>query len=206
MVGQNQVWSVGGNRERKVTGDSDAQVEGNRVLTIGGNHTRKFGSASNETQKNLTENIGAIDLEASLKTNTMQAEIGAALTVGGAIIELAKDDKNETCAKARAETIGGIYYSKSGEEWGTTAQKVRNTMVGGFLKVSSLKEMTLVGVETLTTNSMSFGASGEAALTVKVGDTSLVFQDGSIAVSAPSGIKLTVSGKNKQGAKTSTQI
>jgi hypothetical protein len=68
------------------------------------------------------------------------------------------------------------------------------------------KEASLTGAEKIRIVAANEVFDGSSELMLKVGDTTVVMKDGTIAVNAPSKISLKISGPNKQGASKSTQI
>lgn len=204
IVDGNRSLTVGANREVKVKSAASTSVGGNNTLTIGGSHRRVMGLDDSTSTKNLKESIGAIVLEGSLKTNSTTAGRISILAVGGAIIEIARVSKSESANKARVEAVGGIFFTKAGEDVGTRANKSRKLAVGALYSAKSKKEMLIAGREKLTTKSLSCTLESPA-ITLKVGDTTVILKDGKIAMHATKGILIETQSDNKQGATTSTQ-
>jgi len=205
-VKQNQDWTVGGNRDISVAEADQTTVLGNHSMSIGGMHFRRI--AQDDTsmaQKKNTELVGGVVLEASMKDNTNYGTKLSTLVVGGAHVEIAKENKNEGVGRARAEVIGGAVIVNAGGEIGLRADKKRATTVGGTLSVTAAKEMTLVGVEKLQTQSATAAFESPSGILFKVGETQVLMKDGAIELDAGTEIKLTVTGKNEQGAGTASQ-
>ncbi len=202
----NQNWSVGGNRERYM-GESDmGNVTGNRFVSIGGSHFRRIHTDDSVTAKNLKETVGAVDLEVAIKTNSTEANTALAVTVGGAIIYVARQSITEAASKGRLEIIGGVVFSKAAAEMKTRADKSRVLTVGGTFVATVGKEASLTGAEKIRLLAANEVFDGTSEVMLKVGETTVVMKDGTIAVNAPSKISLKISGPNKQGASKSTQI
>jgi type VI secretion system secreted protein VgrG len=203
----NQIWFTAGNRDLTVSKGLQCSVGGNHSLTIGGMHMRRIAQTdSSGANISLTETVGGVILEASLKTNDAEGTKASALLVGGVHVEVAKQDKNETAGMARLETIGGVLMVKAGGEVGLRATKSRSTTVGGALRASSVKEMAVVACEKLETVSATASFDGPEGVTFKVGDSTLVLKDGIIGVEGKSEIKLTISAGNNQGSGEASQI
>lgn len=206
VVVNNQSHSVGGNRERQI-GESDmGNVTGNRSVTIGGSHIRRIHTDDSVVAKNLTETVGAVDLEVAIKTNSTEANTALAVTVGGAIINVARQSVTEAASKGRLETIGGVVFSKAKAEMKARADKNRVLTVGGTFSATVGKEASLTGAEKIRIVAANEVFDGSDEVMLKVGDTTVVMKEGTIAVNAPSKISLKITGSNKQGAGKSTQI
>jgi type VI secretion system secreted protein VgrG len=206
-VKRNQTHAVGANRKVSVDEADQETVGKNRTMSVGGMHFRRIGSDDSAmAQKNNTEIVGGVILEASVKDNTNVGTRASFLVVGGAHVEIAKQDKNEGVGKARAEAIGGMVMVKADGEIGLRANKKRATTVGGPLRVRSAREMTLVGREKFLTQSLTAKLTGPDGIHLKVGDTQVILKDGVLQIDAKTDIKLTVTGKNDQGASKGTLI
>jgi hypothetical protein len=130
--------------------------------------------------------------------------MAGALVVGGALVEVAAKAKVESTTLARAELIGGLLLSKSGKVTAVSA-KGRTTTIGGALTVNALKALKLDGGLRLTAKAMLGRFDHPAKIVLKVGESSVVFADGVLAISAPSKIVLSADGESVLGAKESTQ-
>lgn len=205
-VGVDQTHSVGGSRTRRAGKADSARVKKDRSLTVGGMHFRRIGTNDQVACDNLRETVGGAIIEASVKSNFTQGEKGALLAVGGAVVEVAKKDKSENANESRKEFIGGLFFTKAGKEIATRSNTVRQTSVGGMLNVTAKEQIAVSGVEELSVKAGAGEIAGKGSITLKVGDTKVVLKDGAIDVTAKTVIKMIVSGNNKQGAKTSTQI
>lgn len=205
-IGQNQTWTVSGQRSREVRGGASSTITQNRSVKIGGMHFRRIGTTDQVDSKNLSETVGAVDLEISLRGNSTEGEKTGALLAGGAIIEIAKAEKNETSGKLRSELVGGVFFTKAGEEIGTRASKKRKTMVGGIMKVKSTKDMVVSAVDELRVEAGSIVVEDDKTATFRVGETSIVMTDGVMTMTGKTQIKVDISGTNKLGAKKSVQI
>lgn len=205
-IGSNQTWTVSGERSREVRGGASSTITKNRSVKIGGMHFRRIGTTDQVDSRNLTETVGAVDLEISLRGNSTEGEKTGALLAGGAIIEIAKAEKNETAGKLRTEAVGGVFFTKAGEEIGTRASKQRKTHVGGIMKVKATKDMVVSAVEELRVEAGSIVVENDKTATFRVGETSIVINDGVMTMTGTSHIKIDVSGTSKLGAKKSVQI
>lgn len=206
-VAGNQTLTIGGSRKVEVASAQSENVKGDRTLTIGGSHVRKAGDADSvNVAKNLKEAIGGIDLEGSVKTNTARAQRLSALLVGGAIIELAKAAKTETTGKHRGEAIGALLFTKAKDRIGLRAGKKRITKIGALLKVEALKHLVMAGIEKLTMKATTAKIEGDEKLTLRVGETEVIFAEGRITMKARDTIRFETTGQSKQGAGTATQI
>ncbi len=205
-VKNDQRWSVGGNRTISVGEADQVVVNNDHTMNIGAMHFRRI--ATDDTsmaQKDDTETIGGVVLETSMKDNTNYGRRVSTLIVGGAHVEIAKENKNEGVGRARAEVIGGASVVTAGGEIGLRADKKRATTVGAALSITAAKEMTIAGVEKVQTQSATASLTAPSGILFKVGDTEVVLKDGAIQIDAKTEIKLTVSGKNEQGAGSATQ-
>lgn len=205
-VGKDQKWTVGGQRKRTVGGADAGTITQNRTVSIGGSHKQMLSETDSTSTLVLTETVGAVILETSLKGNGTEVGKAAALTVGGAIIEIARSQKAELASLARVETVGGLVYSKSDVETMTRIGKRRITTVGALLKMAAKKQMTLIGVKRFSTRSASASITADQQIMLKVGDTTLVMKDGLIEIKTPKKILVSVSGEGRLGSDTSTQI
>ena len=204
-VVNDQKWTVSGDRKREVRGDASSSVAKDRSVTIDGSHNRTVGSTDQVNAENLTETVSAMNLEISQKGNSTQGEKGGSLDVGGAIIEIAASDKNETAALSREEIVGGMFFTKAGEEIGIRASEARRTEAR-LMRVTAVEDMTFTAVDEMAVKAGSIEITDRTSATFKVADTTIVMANGVMTISAPSEITLKVSSTNKQGAKTSTQI
>ena len=201
----NQTWTVGKSRTRSVGGANDAHVDGNRSVTIGGSHSRRIGTDDVVQVANLSEQVGAVILEASLLDNATSSQMAMSLTVGGALVEVARKDKWESVRLARAETIGGLVFSKSGKAT-QLSSKSRVTTVGGVLKVMGTKGLTIEGALGVTASAALASFQGAKSVTLKVGDASVTLGEGVIKLKAGSKVALLVDEASHQAAGESTQI
>ena len=202
-VNNDQTIAIGGNQERRIGIGDTITANNNMDLTIGGDHKRRIATSDTAHGTNITENIGAMLLEMTLKDNTFLASTAMAVLVGGAMIEIGKELKNESASKARIELIGGVLFSKADKEHKVTSRENRFTTVGGLKLIDAAEEMTLNGADTLTMQGMIHQHSA-SSISVKVGGSSMTMKDGVIHL-ATSKVKFTISGSNNQGAKESYQ-
>jgi type VI secretion system secreted protein VgrG len=190
-----QSLAVGGDRERRVGGDETVLISGNRSLTIGGDHQREMGAYDIVTSQLLNEQISAIDLEASLKSNTTAAAKKAQIVVGGALIEVPIFGKQEATKIMRSELIGGAYVAIAGKGTSIAANAARLTNVGGLLTIKAGE-----GAKLMANAALSMTAGGVAAytgvnkITFKVGATTVSLSGGEIAVETPGTITIEGSG------------
>ncbi len=203
----NQMRTIGGSHDLQVGSSMSESVSGNSTLTIGASHIRNLGARDNlSVAKNTKETIGAIDLALSLKTNMDQAEKTRTLLVGGAVVEVAKENKVEQSGLGRLETIGGVAFAKADATMHSRVEKIRKTSVGGMLKIDAVKELLIAGLEKLSKKALSTSYTGTKTLTLKVGSTEINMKEGRIELSASDSITVKTTGQNRQGSKTSSQI
>ncbi len=197
--------TVGGSRQIAISKSDSSAVEGNRNISIGSVHLRKFGNNDGVTTNVLLEQVGAVDLETSVGANDDNADRVLALTVGGAIIELAGADIAES-AKERIETIGGLAVAISDESMRFRANTSRTTTVGMNIDVTAAEEIMLAGAKELTLESTTGEHVVDEVITFKVGETTIRMEEGLIKIVAAETIKLLVSEQNTQGADEAYQI
>jgi type VI secretion system secreted protein VgrG len=205
-VGNDQRWTVAGNRKREVSGADAGSITVNRSVNIAGSHNLRLTKTESASAPVLVEKVGAIILETSIKGNGTEVGMAAALTVGGAIAELAKSQKSELSNLARVETIGGLTYSQSDVETTARIGKRRITTVGALFKMTAKKQMTLIGVKRFSSRSATGLITADKAIMLKVGETTLAMKDGLIEIKTGAKILITITGEGKLGAATSTQI
>jgi type VI secretion system secreted protein VgrG len=205
-VGNDQRWTVVGTRKRSVAGADAGSITGNRKVLIAGSHNLRLTKTESASAPVLVEKVGAVILETSIKGNGTEVGMAAALTVGGAVAEVAKSQKSELANLARVETIGGLVYSQSDVETTARIGKRRITTVGAMFKMAAKKQMTLIGVKRFSSRSATGLVKADKAIMLKVGETTLAMKDGLIEIKTRSKITITVSGEGKLGADTSTQI
>lgn len=204
-VGGNQTKTVGANREAKVGTSYGETTEGDHTLNIGGTHFRRFGSGDNtNVDKNLTERIGGVVVEGSLKNNDTFVERIQALIVGGGIFELVRKNKTEGTGNRRFELIGGMDIVNSKDRIDQRIEQFRKTVVGGLYKIDAMKAALVTGMEKLGVKAANVNFDG-ASITLKVGATTVTMKDGKIAVDAPKAIQFKTSGPNNLAAGTTTQ-
>ena len=205
-VGNDQRWTVTGTRKRQVAGADAGSITVNRSVNIAGSHNLRLTKTESASAPVLLEKVGAVILETSIKGNGTEIGMAAALTVGGAIAELAKSQKSELANLARVETIGGLTYSQSDVETTARIGKRRITTIGALLKMAAKKQMTLIGVKRFSSRSATGLIKADKAIMLKVGETTLAMKDGLIEIKTGTKILITISGEGKLGAATSTQI
>jgi type VI secretion system secreted protein VgrG len=201
-VGSDQVYAVGASRSRQVDGGDTSTVGGNHFLTIGASHSRRIGTDDVVSAKNLKEQVGALILEASLKTNATSAGIAMATTVGGAVVEVARKSKSES-ARGRNEIIGGLFLARAGGSISASTKKSHVVTVGGALKVSAAKAVGLTAGTSLTMMAPKGAFTGATSVTLQVGNSSVILSDG--LVQMKSGEILIQIKTNSQGATKSSQ-
>ncbi len=183
--------NIGGSRQRQVGANDTTDISGHRFVTIGGLHFRRNGANDNVTTGVLSELVGALDLEASLKANTTDAESSMGLAVAGALVELSLEDKSENAKGKRVETIGGLYAIDAAAEISLRAELSRATTVGGSLSVEGDDQVLLTGASSVTVTSGG-GSSyqGSSAVTFTVGASSVSFAGGTVAIETGGNITL----------------
>ena len=198
-IERDQTRSVGASRTRNVSGAETSTVVGDRRVTIGGMHQRKIGTDDVVQAKNLNERVGAVDLEAFVKTNTTTSGKVELLTVGGAMIEVAKGAKTESTAKLRVETIGGLVLTKAGAGISAKAGKMRIMTVGGAMSTTAQGPIVL---ESGVKLGMDVGAGkleGQA-IVLKVGESFVLLKDGVAILNAAKTLRLSIDDKNELGS------
>jgi type VI secretion system secreted protein VgrG len=205
-IGGNQTWLTMGSRSFEVTSSQAEDVGKNHTLTIGGSHFRRIQTEDGQAATVIQERIGGLDLEASVKTNTKTGNKISAVTVGGAVIELARVNKSDGVGKVRVESVGGIAFIKAGKEIATKVGKTRRTMVGAAMMVDALKRVAINGGEKLSMKAASGVIDGAQILTVKVGETEITLKDGVLLLKAGKGITFKADAANRQAVGEAKQI
>jgi type VI secretion system secreted protein VgrG len=198
-IERDQTRTVGGSRKREVTKTEESTVAKDRRLTIGGMHQRKVGTDDIVQAKNLTERVSAVNLEAFVKTNSTTSNMIGLLTVGGALIEVAKEQKTESAGKARVETVGGLVFTKAGEAISAKAGSSRIVTVGGALSATAQGP---IAVDAKLTVSMEVGAGklDGTAILLKVGESFVLLNEGVAVLNAAKTLRLEVDAKNAMGS------
>ncbi|HVY46947.1 MAG TPA: type VI secretion system tip protein TssI/VgrG [Minicystis sp.] len=198
-VSGDQSITVRGARRREVGAEDKADVAGSRSISIGASHTRKIDGYDAVRVGSLTEKVGAIDLEASLKKNDTSAGMMASLTVGGAVVELTASEKDERCKALRVETIGGLVFTRAGADVRLTADS-RTTTIGGVLSVDALAKLSLLGGLELDAEALEGAMDATTSLTLVAGKSAVTLKDGNIAITTDQNIQLESRGKSHLGA------
>jgi type VI secretion system secreted protein VgrG len=195
VIDRHQTRTVGGSRTRQVTGTETSTVLGNRRLTIGGMHQRKIGTDDVVQANNLNERVGAVNVEAYVKTHTTTSGLMELLTVGGALIEVAKDQKTEATEYLRVETIGGLFSTTAGEGISAKAGSSRVVTVGGAMSVTTTAPIVVdAGVKLgLQTGTGTFKGQN---LVLKVGDSFVQLKDGVAVLNAKKTIRIAAQAEN----------
>ncbi|AKT38166.1 type VI secretion system Vgr family protein [Chondromyces crocatus] len=194
-----QARTVAGSRSRSVEGSETSTVVQNRRLTIGGMHQRKVGTDDVVQAKNLIERVGAVNLEAFVKTHTTTSGQAELLTVGGALIEVAKKQKSESVKKLRTETVGGIVYTKAKDKISAKAGKKRTITVGGAMSVTAKGPVVVEGGEKVRMKFATGAVKAEGVL-LKVGDSFVMLHDGVVTLRAAKNLAVDVPGINTLGS------
>jgi len=203
----NQTRVISGSHQVDIGAGETETVEANHTMTIGGSHKRIMGTADTTfVSGNMKETVGAVVLEGSAKTNTFAGEKTNTMLVGGAIVELFKGNKADAAGLAKLEAVGGLVFSKAGKVMATRVEMLRSTVVGGILRIDSLKSMLFAGLVKLSKKALSASYEGTKEITLKVGETEIIFKDGLIDMNAPKSITIETTAKNRQAATKSTQI
>lgn len=180
-VERDQTRTVKGSRARSVKGTETSTIAKDRTLTIGSTHVRRIGTDDVVTAQDLVEQVAAVNLEAFVKTNTTTSSSTGRITVGGALIELVKDQKSES-AKLRAETVGVMFSTTSGGSQ-SMATKLRVVTVGGAKTITAQERVT-VGVATKLSFSAKEGSFDADEIMLKVGESFIQIKDGAMAINA----------------------
>ncbi len=178
-----QSTAIGGSQTTKVASDTSNDVSGSRYVTIGGLHYRRIANYDTVTTGVLIELVGGLDMEQSLKGNTTDSEHIHTLTVGGALVELARKDKNESAKTKRVETIGGLCSRDAGAVLSLRVDGVRTTTVGGSMSLTGDDKVLIEGVSAVTVSSA--GAStytGTAKVVFMVGGSALTLEGSQISI------------------------
>ena len=201
-----QTWKTGGNRTRTTASAETGTIMGDRTKSIGATHMIKLADSASATAKTLTEQVGGVVLEVSKRNNSTEVGQNGVRAVGGAVIELAQENKAETTVKRRVETIGGVLFQKAKKEIKIKGGQQRFTKVGLMYSADSQKQLSLAGAEELHVLSETALHTGKTKVTLKVGDTIVLLNDGVLKIETKKQISLKVSGQNNQGAGKSEQI
>jgi type VI secretion system secreted protein VgrG len=205
-VGGNQTWVVSGNRKRKVGAEESTSVTKDHSLRIGGMHFRRIGTDDAVQAQDLTERVGAVDVEASLKDNATSSGKNMSITVGGAFIEIARKSKSEAAKVARVETIGGVVLTKAKKAIAVKT-KSRVTKVGGALKMTATGVLAIKGKNGLKAVAGTGTLQGTSNVTLEVRDSgnSVVIDGGVISITSSGTINIQVTGPNQLGAGIARQ-
>lgn len=205
-VGGNQTRSVGGSRKSTIGASESVEVTKDRSVSIGGMHFRRIAKTDAVSANNLSEKVGAIILEASLASNGIGSQKIGALTVGGLILEVAPQQRTETANLVRADTVGGAFISKADGDIATRAAKTRKTMTP-IWKAKSVEEALISSQEKVSLHAKDLTLEGtQPSLTLKVGETKVVLQDGVISVTSTGEIVMTIDGQNDHSGGRSVII
>jgi len=196
-----------GNDRKLTAGDKLSEVStGDRTLTIGATHMRRFDTMDEaKVGANLSEKIGALNLEASVQnsqSNTSQAE---ALLVGGAIIELAKQTITQATQRARVELIGALLYQEAKEHIALRASETRTTTAGGNYTAKSGTAILISGLKSLELVVGEFALAAKKTLTLKVQNTTVVLKGDHHSIDAPQEITAHADARNDLNALHSAQ-
>ena len=202
----NQRWSVGGDRSVHVVGSDSGSVKEDRSMTIGGTHLRKLGTHDRiGSVQTFKETIAGAVLESSDKNNLVQAELASALTVGGAVIEIAKANKMETTVKKRDEKVSGSSSVNATMAIAARCDDTRTMTIGASYGATADKEIVLAALDQLDTLSATGLFSGDS-LTLRVGSSEIAMKDGKIAITTTDKITIGTSSDTVLGSGTSSQI
>lgn len=206
LVKGDQVHKVGGNREKRIAEADVGHVDGNRFLSIGGGHIRRIHTHDSVSANNLTEIVGAADVEVSNQTNSTQVNRSFGTTIGGSSIHIAKYSMTESAAIGKTETIGGAAFSQAAGEMMARVDTNRVVVVGGALAATANKDIALTGAEKIRLVATNEIFEGADEVMMKVGETTIMMKNGTIGISSPATISLKISGPNNQAAGKSTQV
>jgi type VI secretion system secreted protein VgrG len=183
-VASDETRFVGGSRSRSIGKGETSMVEGNRTLDVGTLHFRRVGTDDTVQAKRISELVGAIDLEASLKTNTTSAGKLLAVTVGGAHVEVVKTDKGESAKYARTETVGGNISTTAKAGIATKVEKRRVVTVGGPLLVDTKGKITISAGKKLEIDAATGALHADQEISLKVGSSAVIFKGGLLSMQA----------------------
>lgn len=206
LVEKNQTVKIGNDRRLTVGGQLSEVSTGDRSLKIGSTHMRRFDTMDEvKVGANLSETIGALNLEASVQGSQSNTGKSEALLVGGAIIELAKQTIMQTTQKARVELIGALLHQEAKEHVGLRASTKRTTTTGGDYKAKSGTAILLSGLEKLELVVGEFALAAKKKLTLKVQNTTVILDTDHHSIDAPQEITAHADARNDLNAAHSGQ-
>jgi type VI secretion system secreted protein VgrG len=198
-------WIVTSDRRRKVSGNENSTVVGNRSLRVGGMHFRRISTDDAVQAKQINEKVGGVILEAFLKTNSTEAKKAMTLVVGGALVEVAKDNKDESAGLGRLETVGGVVFSKAGATMKAGITKSRTTNVGVMLKIDAKEKLLIEGIQKVKGSAGAASFTGKTSVTLRVGESEVLLTDGLLKIVATGTVSMKATAKNEEGASESDQ-
>jgi len=200
VVGDQRV-TIGGNRSRTVGRGDQATINGDRSMTIGGMHFRKIGGFDNVVLGgSLGETIGGLDLEGCLQRHATTAAALKTLTVGGAVIEIAGQEKKEDTDMFRMETIGVALITKVLTTFDMKVGTLRTTTIGGLLAVKALT-VALVAAKKLTAKALgSAEMTGTEGIVIRSGGSEVTITAGGITMKSDKDIVITAAGASNLDA------
>ena len=179
-----QLWSVLGNRLRKVGLDDTIDVLGMRSTVISGMHFRRVGTYDTVSVDALAELIGGCNIELSLKENVINAKRFCSLTVGGAVVEATFDKKEETAKTRRTELVGGTLRVSTDATYDLNAAVSRATTVGGTMKVDAAGKILLEGSSTWSLSTAQGSFEGASSIVLQAGSSEVSIGSGEVSIKA----------------------
>lgn len=196
-VDGDQSITVGGSRSRKVAGAEQSTVAGAKSMKIGGSHLRTIGGFDNAgLAKSLKESTGGVEIEASLKENSTNAELLQTLTVGGAVVEVAGQGKEEKSEMIRLETIGAMLVTNAKTNIDIKATVKRATTVMSNLSAKITDSIQLVADKVFKGSVQTGAVTGKTVINITVGDNKVVIDASGVTMTSPKNIEISATGKN----------
>lgn len=194
--------TIGGNRSRTVGRGDLATINVDRSMTIGGMHFRKIGGFDNVVVgAGLTEMIGGLDLEGCLQRHATTAAALKTLTVGGAVIEVAGQEKKEDTDMFRMETIGVALITAVATTFDMKFGTTRTTTIGGMLNVDALTAMLQsVAAKVTAKAGTSADLTGSEGIVIRSGGSEVTITAGGITMKSDKDVVIAAAGASNLDA------
>jgi type VI secretion system secreted protein VgrG len=194
----NQTVHIGGDNTVEVGNAMLENTTKDNKLTIGGNHSRKAKLSENtHVSKDHEESITGDVTEQSKGSNISGVGTDSKLLVKGSHTERCKKTKTESSGTVRKEEIGGNLVETAGKEIATRVEDKRRLRVSKDVTVKAEANLLLAGAERMRGKANHIGLSGECELTIKVGNTQIKMEGGTIQLVAEDDIEFKMSGANQ---------
>jgi type VI secretion system secreted protein VgrG len=205
-VGGDQTVTIGKDRTVRVKGSHAESVGKDRDLSIGGKHKRRFDTMDElRIQGNVSETVGALNLEMCPQGNESTTRLAEARLVGGAMLEMAKQGIAQVSEKLRVEVIGGLLFEQAKGKIAQRTSKARTVTVGGNYLATATTDILLSGLVSFSMTVGELLLSAKEKLTLKVQDTTIILEGARSVVDAPSVITAKADGRNDLSAGKSAQ-